>query len=430
MAKKEGPAKMKTDKNLKRMFVIGAYGCGNCGDDAILQSIREYFPDWSIRATNGTFQNVSEYIDVKPIQCRLNEGFSIPVLFSMLLDSFKMLASVIWCDVLLYGGGSLIHDLTKYNLPFMFLWQFFAKLFKKKVYYFSIGVGPISTRRGKKQCKKHLAKADGVFVRDDRGFRICKELGLNNVVETADAAIPFHHADQCNKETLKMLGLTESKYICVTGSQWFESTNFWQKEKIDFSDQIRHFAKCVSVAASVWQVPIVFVPTVMHDQILGRQLQPLLKDIDFRLMEQKKWNCCETAEVIENSSFLLGVRMHSIIFAIRQKVPVIALIYDQKVSELMKRMGLQQYVLPIQETDLQELKVMINTAKENEKRIFETVDKKIKVINDLIEESVCVVEKFRGGYKYVIYFIHYNCAVLHLFTLIYAAASGERRLAA
>ena len=42
----------------KKMFVMGAYGCGNRGDDAILQSICQLFPNWEICATNGAYENV------------------------------------------------------------------------------------------------------------------------------------------------------------------------------------------------------------------------------------------------------------------------------------------------------------------------------------------------------------------------------------
>ena len=109
--------------NNKKMFVIGAYGCGNRGDDAILQSICELFPNWEICATNGRDCDVSAFLPVKTVRCILNEGFSIPVLFLMIKDAFVMMYEIARADVLVFGGGSLIHDLTPYNLPFLFFWH-------------------------------------------------------------------------------------------------------------------------------------------------------------------------------------------------------------------------------------------------------------------------------------------------------------------
>lgn len=116
----------------KKIFVIGSYGCGNRGDDAILQSICEQFPQAQISATCGSYEKISSFLPVKDVSCRLNEGFSLSVLLSMLKDSFGMFKEVFCCDVLMFGGGSLIHDLTPYNLPFCICGKPLQRFFKKK----------------------------------------------------------------------------------------------------------------------------------------------------------------------------------------------------------------------------------------------------------------------------------------------------------
>lgn len=78
---------------------------------------------------------------IRTVPCRLNEGFSLSILGSMIKDSFRLLREIAKADLLMFGGGSLVHDLTPYNLPFLFFWQMWAKLFGKKVCYFSMGVG-------------------------------------------------------------------------------------------------------------------------------------------------------------------------------------------------------------------------------------------------------------------------------------------------
>ena len=100
----------------KKMFVMGAYGCGNRGDDAILQSICQLFPNWEICATNGAYENVGAFLHIRTVPCRLNEGFSLSILGSMIKDSFRLLREIAKADLLMFGGGSLVHDLTPYNL--------------------------------------------------------------------------------------------------------------------------------------------------------------------------------------------------------------------------------------------------------------------------------------------------------------------------
>ena len=78
----------------KKMFVIGAYGCGNRGDDAILQGICELFSGWDICVTNGSYSDVSQYLPVQTVPCRLNEGFTLSVLMSMVKNSLKMMGKI------------------------------------------------------------------------------------------------------------------------------------------------------------------------------------------------------------------------------------------------------------------------------------------------------------------------------------------------
>lgn len=326
---------------MNKMFVLGAYGCGNRGDDAILQSICEQFPDWKICATTGAYENIAKYFPIQTVSCRLNEGFSLSVLGSMIKDSFQILAALSKCDLLMYGGGSLIHDLTPYNLPFLFFWQTWAKLLRKKVCYYSMGIGPLETPFGKKLCKSFLRRADAVYVRDYRGYDLCRELQIPNVELTADAAFAVVKPNQCQGNTLTQMDLTAQNYFCVTGSQWFKSSNFWKRNKMDFSEDAKKFANIIRLIAARMRQPVVFVPTVIHDDILAHHLKKLLSDIDFRIVPSD-WNCMQMAEIIENSSFLFGVRMHSIIFAARQQVPFLALVYDEKVRQLLKYLELEE----------------------------------------------------------------------------------------
>lgn len=374
----------------KRMFVMGAYGCGNRGDDAILQSICELFPDWEICAANSKYCDVSDFLPVKTVRCRLNEGFSASVLFSMFKDAFRIIGAISKSDALMFGGGSLIHDLTPYNLPFIYFWHVCAKFLRKKVFYFSMGIGPLNTTFGQIISKKFLSRADGVFVRDFRGIELCRKLGVSNVELTADAAFAVVKKDQCQKESLKALGLFEKKYFCITASQWFKSSNFWKKDSLDFSKETENFARCVAAAAERLQQPIVFVPTVMHDYLLGEKLKKLLPQQDFRIVPEEL-NCKAMAEIIENASFLLGVRMHSIIFAARQGVPFLALVYDEKVTQLLKMIDMERYALPLETVSPEAVRKSVDEILNHQDEIKDLLKEKSRVCREKVIQSKEVI---------------------------------------
>jgi polysaccharide pyruvyl transferase WcaK-like protein len=171
----------------KRLFILGTYGCGNRGDEAILESVVRYFQDADIWITNGKCDDMRKYLPVRTVRCRLAEGKITPsVFFSILFHSFHQLYRILCSDALIYGGGSSIHDLTPYNLVYMFFWQWVAQHFGKKVFYLGMGIGPIATERGKKLCRKFLSKADGLYARDDRGYQLCVDQGIRNVQRSCD----------------------------------------------------------------------------------------------------------------------------------------------------------------------------------------------------------------------------------------------------
>ena len=332
----------------KRMLVIGCYGCGNRGDDAILQGICALFPEYEISAFNGKYQDVSKLFGIKRVPCRLNEGFSVSVLLSLIRQFPGIIRAVLRSDVVLYGGGSLIHDLTKYNLPFHFMWSKLAGIMGKRVYYFSMGVGPVRTRRGMRLCRSEFEKCNGVFVRDKRGLAICRKLGLSKVMLTADAAFAVEQKSVCGGVVLRELDLEQGSYVAVTGCQWFQSENFWNRANMDFSDDIRDFADVLMEVDGSLRKTMVFVPTEKEDYQLGVQLKTLLKSIDFKVAPIE-WDTKKISAVIENSYILIGMRMHSIIMAARQRIPFVALIYDGKVRELLKMMGMEQYGIDIED---------------------------------------------------------------------------------
>lgn len=375
----------------KRMFVMGAYGCGNRGDDAILQSICELFPDWEICAANGKTCDVSDFLPVSTVRCRLNEGFSVSVLFSMMKDAFHIMRAIAKADALIFGGGSLIHDLTPYNLPFLYFWHVYAKMLCKKVFYFSMGIGPLKTPLGQWLSRKLLCRADGLFVRDFRGLELCRQLGIHHAVLSADAAFAVTRKDQCQKSSLKELGLAEKGYFCVTASQWFQSSNFWKKDSMDFSSEVDNFAQCIAEAAERLRQPAVFVPTVMHDYSLGLELKRRMPELDLHLVPAEL-NCKAMAEIIENSSFLLGVRMHSIIFAARQSVPFLALVYDEKVNQLLRVLEMEKYSLPLEAATPEKVSRCLDAVLENQGEIAELLSQKSLALRNEVLRSREIVE--------------------------------------
>ena len=220
------------------MVIAGAYGCGNTGDDAILAGLLKKYPSekWDITAFSADPEQTERYFCVKTVKQKLNVGFSLGLLREF--EFVKMIKAIKDADILLIGGGALIHDLRIYNLPYFFLLHALARVFCKKVIYFGIGVGPLSTRFGKWLCRHMFPKANHVSVRDQEGKIWLEKAGVKTeIFVSADPAFSLSDEDVDPVEVQNVF-LEENipnSFIGTTVCGLFKSEDFWKRHHVDLT---------------------------------------------------------------------------------------------------------------------------------------------------------------------------------------------------
>ena len=371
--------------NKKNITIIGAFGCGNAGDDAILNGLISTYGDISnITVTSGMQVDLTKELDIKTIRCRFCEGISISVLLCMIIDVPRIMLNIAKCDILFIGGGSLIHDLRKYNLPFFFLLQSAARFFHKPIFYVNIGVGPIDTPYWRKNIHKHLNKAVGVYPRDEYGVRLLKDLGVRNAVLAADAVFSTQPYSKINHDSqvngiMNSLMIKTGEYITFTSCRWFTGTNFWKQSKMNFSNEVNFLKEVISFTYERYSLPIVFVPTVFHDYWLGCELKKMI-DEDFFMVVEKNLSPKIYSAIIGNSFMLVGMRMHSLLFAAKAYVPFITIVYDQKVRNFLKMFEMSEYSMELDEIDIDKYKRIIDTLYNN----YDCISEKLKAKTEIL----------------------------------------------
>ncbi len=373
---------------MRKAIIVGAYGCGNKGDDAILEGMLEKLKyNYRVIVLSGKYGGIKETFGVKTIKCRMNEGFSVPVLISLVGFMVQFIYNVISTDIVIIGGGSLLHDLTSYNLPFFFMLQTITKFFRKKVYYLGVGAGPISTKRGKSRCRKYLNRADGIYIRDIPDEKLLKRIGVFNVKLIADIAFLVKTDKELSLDLLKEKNLQVGKYIVMTACEWFKSDNFWKKKSMNFDKERKVLIEGMRRIIKETGLPIVFLPTVYHDYNLAVELKKYFNKDQFIIIEHN-YNCRIMASIISNSSILFGMRMHSIIFAIRAGVPFIATIYDQKVKSLLKRIDGLKYAIQFEELNSDKLNNKIRKIYDNYERISNELNKSATLLYEVVKDGI------------------------------------------
>jgi Uncharacterized conserved protein len=322
-----------------KITVIGAYGCGNVGDDAILAGILEKLKKvkvslYNVAVFSGNKKYIEEKFGVRGVQQCLNQGFSLKVLGKF--DFLKMIKTIWKSDMVIIGGGSLLHDLRPYNLPYFFFWQLFSSLLGKKVIFYGVGVGPIKTRFGKLLSKIFLPRADYISVRDTNGQKILRELGIDISFLSRDPAF-----------NIEVENLSKPKY-CLTNDAfgiticgWFKSSNFWERKSMDFSHYIIRMAEICDRIIERYNKDVLFVTTVFpHDLDAARKITKQMKHSSRTHIIEKLHTPVEVLAIIQNHvKYLVGMRLHSLIFATMTNTPFTAIIYDQKVRSYLNDLG-------------------------------------------------------------------------------------------
>ncbi len=138
-----------------RLLLVGNYGVGNLGDEALREYFLSRFPEieWSVVTASS-----KEKCDVPRLPCGIRSFFRP---WWLTLKAFRA------CDGVVFGGGTLFTDTE--SVFACFLWWLHAKaasIFEKPVFFAFQGIGPFKTRTGKMFAASALRNASFLSVRD------------------------------------------------------------------------------------------------------------------------------------------------------------------------------------------------------------------------------------------------------------------------
>ena len=164
----------------QRLLLGGYYGCGNLGDDAILQGVlfelRNVAPDLSVSALSGSPRRDSARLGI-PCVARKNP---LALFFAFLR-----------ADAFAFGGGSLLQNRSgRLSLTYYLTLLRFAKCLGRPTALLCSGIGPLIGEDAKKRCFSVLSRVQHVGVRDERSFQMLKSvITPERLVQSADAAL-------------------------------------------------------------------------------------------------------------------------------------------------------------------------------------------------------------------------------------------------
>lgn len=286
-----------------RVLLVGNYGVGNVGDEALRQYFEQSFQDvtWKVVSAKPT---VHEY-------ARFPGGIR-----SACTTSWFRTVRALWqCDAMLFGGGSLFTDAESWYACLLWWWHaFWAWLFRKKIILAFQGIGPFHTYVAEKLTKWVVRRAAYISVRDQVSYeRVQKWKPRVPVLRTFDPVflrVPEMEYPLQAQEKILLIPRKNSTDAFVEVVKNILKSGRWQ-------DVI-----CVSMQ-----------PNNIQEQ---RYMLALQKQLQTPLQFEAVHTILELASAVANCSFVVSQRYHGALVAVAlgRELQVVPQQVGDKISEI------------------------------------------------------------------------------------------------
>jgi len=180
--------------------------------------------------------------------------------------------------------------------------------------------------------------------------------------------------------------------VGITVRKWFRRRRRQQQYE-------RTMGEFVNWLISEMGIFIFFIPQVTFkkgkddDWVAAKDIYPYIKSKDSIYLIEEELNPQQIKGVCGKMNFFIGTRMHSNIYALSMNVPTLAIAYQPKTKGIMEQLGLENFVLPVENLNLSILKEKFKLLLDRQVEIRDCLKKKIPEICQRAERNSQLIEE-------------------------------------
>jgi polysaccharide pyruvyl transferase CsaB len=296
-----------------QILFSGYYGLGNAGDEAVLAAsvglFRSRAPQLKLTALSAA-----------PEATRASHGIeAVPRMRPATLAAIRR------CDLFLSGGGSLLQDRTSMRSLWYYLFLLnFARRAGKKTMVFAQGIGPLIRPQARRMVARTLSRVSAITVRDAESADLLRSIGVDSrhgpeVEVTAD---PVFALEPKVTERVTAAALNRP-VIGISLRPWPGIEQLIPR----LAETLKAFEGRAALQA--WPLQ----PS--HDLAVCEALAARYPEV--RVMREDL-TPAEWMALAGWTDLVVGMRLHSLIFAAARSVPIVGISYDPKVDALLARL--------------------------------------------------------------------------------------------
>lgn len=309
------------------VLICGAYGKGNAGDDSILEAI--------LQQMKHIDPDVPLYVlSRNPKETRLRYRVEAIHTFDFLRFMHRMGKTRLYIN----GGGSLIQDVTSTRSLQYYLSNIaMAKRRGNKVLMYGCGIGPVSLPKNRRSAGKIIDRyADIITLRDPQSKKELQDMAIAKpeIRITADPALLLlpAPADKVDSFLLSQGMSPEGKYAMFALRPWKGV-----EEKLPvFAGQAQELYEKQGIT------PVFFALEPNRDLEITQKVASLV-DCPHHIVSAPHDGHLIVG-LMGRMEVLISMRLHALIFAAGQGVPLVGVVYDPKVSGFLEYLGQKRYM--------------------------------------------------------------------------------------
>lgn len=377
------------DNDKKTILIAGYYGFGNAGDEAILSAI--------LAELRNRHANL-EFVVGSANPAETAAAFNVRSVGWKDVEALLIAAEE--SDLIILGGGGLFQDYwgvprgialthSHWGISFCSAIGMLAVLYQKPFMIYSVGVGPLLSEEGRTLTRWTFDLATAATVRDQESRDLLVSLGVpeERIFITPDPALTLPLDSKSALEILHAHGvdLKGRPLIGVCIRNW--------KEGDEADEWKRALARGLDQFLDVHDVQIIFIPFQVSDHPLENDhaaavsVMAMMQHTDRVCALQESYSPATLAGLLSYCQLLVGMRLHSLIFAANAGVPAVALAYDPKIDHFMMSLELSDHSINIRSMTGEQLAGSLKAAWEQNQQIRQTLQVRTDTLKGLSKEA-------------------------------------------
>lgn len=359
---------------MAKYFISCFSGAKNMGDEFILKclilKIFEYDKNAEIVVTSKDPTYTQEVIkeDVSIIEWH-GIGKS-----KKSLKEFKEYSECVKeSEYVIIGGGGLIQDVhTAGAIPKYLIAAILGKMYDKKVVYYSLGIGPIK-RKSFEKIVGDISNncVDIISVRDEESLIELKKLGVKtSSTITTDPVFEISDFYE-NKNKIKF---DKVKHVGICFRQ-FKVTEAIEKELYHLIEELKQ-----------QKIEVTLFPFDFDEDIdLCNRIK---EQFDFVKIEKNNTDINRLMKSIQKVDVMVSMRLHGVIASASYGIPSIAISYDPKVTNIQSKIGMQKYLMDIEQFETTKTLTLLKDINDNYEIVTDNLKEAITREKEQISTSL------------------------------------------